>query len=144
MKKIIVVSLLAAVYALPAFAQDKKDIKHADTKPERQVFTFVEQMPEAGFDVNEFIAKNITYPEDARKENVEGRVILKFIVSESGALQDIKVARSVFPSVDSEAVRVVKKMPNWRPGKQNGKAVAVSYMLPLAFRLEDAKPADKK
>ena len=83
----------------------------------------------------DYLARNIRYPANAKNDLIEGRVILQFIVDEKGRLSDVKVARSVEPSLDAEAVRVVKSMPRWNPGIEKGKAVKVRYTLPVTFRL---------
>lgn len=67
---------------------------------------------------------------------IEGRVISAFIVNEDGSLSNIKIARSISEKFDEEAIRLIKNMPNWKPGKQNGKAVKVSYSLPIIFNLD--------
>ncbi|MBQ6761079.1 MAG: energy transducer TonB [Prevotella sp.] len=103
------------------------------------VFDVVEQMPsfpggyQALFD---YLDKNIKYPAKAVKNKIQGRVIVQFIVDEKGNLSDIKVVKSVEPYLNAEAVRVVKSMPRWNPGMQNGKAVKVRYTLPVTFRLQ--------
>lgn len=102
------------------------------------VFVVVETMPQyPGGDtaLMEFIAKNLVYPEKAVKENLYGRVILQFTVDKNGDIQDVVVVRSVSPEVDAEAIRIVKSMPRWIPGKQRGKTVAVKYTLPINFNL---------
>jgi TonB family protein len=104
----------------------------------KKVFDVVEQMPSFPGGMKammDYLARNIRYPADAKKNLLEGRVILQFIVDEKGRLSDVKVARSVEPSLDAEAVRVVKAMPRWNPGTQQGKAVKVRYTLPVTFRL---------
>jgi TonB family protein len=103
------------------------------------VYDVVEKMPsfpgghQALFD---YLDKNIKYPAKAVKNKIQGRVIVQFIVDEKGNLSDVKVAKSVEPYLDAEAVRVVKSMPRWNPGMQNGKAVKVRYTLPVTFRLQ--------
>ena len=103
------------------------------------VFNVVEQMPsfpggmKALFD---YLEKNTEYPVKAVKNKIQGRVIVQFTVDEKGRLSDIKVVKSVEPSLNAEAVRVVKSMPRWNPGMQNGKAVKVRYTLPVTFRLQ--------
>ena len=104
----------------------------------KKVYDVVEQMPSFPGGMKammEYLDKNIKYPVSAQKNLIEGRVILQFIVDEKGNLSDVKVARSVEPSLDAEAVRVVKAMPRWNPGTQQGKAVKVRYTLPVTFRL---------
>jgi TonB family protein len=93
--------------------------------------------------MNAYLSKNIQYPKDAMKEGVEGRVVVKFVVTATGQISDVQVVRGIYPSIDAEAVRVVKGMPAWKPGKQNGVPVAVYYNLPISFRLENNSPADK-
>ncbi len=111
----------------------------AEEKVVEQVFDVVEQMPQfPGGDAAlfEFLSKNIKYPTIAEENGVQGRVIVTFVVETDGSITDVKVVRSVDPSLDREASRVVKAMPNWIPGKQNGKAVRVKYTVPVTFRLQ--------
>lgn len=109
---------------------------------EEQVFTVVEEMPEYPGGMSEFmkfIAQNIKYPADALQGKVEGRVIARFVVCKDGSISDIEIMRSVSPSLDAEAVRVLKLMPKWKPGRQRGKAVPVKFTVPVTFRLEKPK-----
>ena len=80
--------------------------------------------------------KNIKYPVVAEENGVQGRVIVTFVVERDGSITDVKVVKSVDPSLDKEAQRVVKSMPHWIPGKQNGSAVRVKYTVPVTFRLQ--------
>ena len=106
---------------------------------ETKVFDVVEVMPtfpggqQALF---EWLSKNIKYPVVAEENGVQGRVIVTFVVERNGSITDVQVAKSVDPSLDKEAVRVVKAMPHWIPGKQNGSAVRVKYTVPVTFRLQ--------
>jgi len=79
--------------------------------------------------------KNIKYPEQAVKEGIQGRVTVRFIVEKDGSISDVKPVLSVHPLLNKEAVRVVKSMPKWTPGKQNGKPVRVRFNLPVMFKL---------
>ena len=105
-----------------------------------EVFTVVEAMPEyPGGGMGEFmkfIAQHIQYPADALQAKLQGRVIARFVVREDGSVSDIEILRSISPSLDAEAIRVLKLMPKWKPGTQRGKAVAVKYTVPVTFRLE--------
>ena len=83
----------------------------------------------------EFLSKNIQYPKDAEKAKLQGRVIVTFVVKKDGSITDAKVVKSVAPSLDAEALRVINAMPNWTPGRQNGQPVNVKYTVPLTFRL---------
>ncbi len=113
-----------------------------DEKPkeeETKVFDVVEQMPQFPGGPNalfEYLSKNIKYPVVAEENGIQGRVIVTFVVERDGSITDVKVAKSVDPSLDKEAQRVVKSMPHWIPGKQNGSAVRVKYTVPVTFRLQ--------
>lgn len=103
------------------------------------VYDVCEQMPSfpGGFDkLMDFMKKTMRYPEDARKENIQGRVMLTFIVEKNGRLTDIKVAKSISPLLNNEAIRMVKSMPKWNPGMQGGRKVRVKYYLPIVFKLD--------
>ena len=83
-----------------------------------------------------FIGKNIKYPTIAQENGVHGRVIIQFVVNQDGSIVDPVVMRSVEPYLDKEALRVIKMMPKWKPGKQRGKAVRVKYTVPVTFKLQ--------
>ena len=108
----------------------------------KKVYESVEQMPEFPGGVVEmmkFLQMNIKYPPEAAKNDIEGRVVVQFIIDETGQVGDVQVVRSVDEELDAEAVRVVKSMPKFTPGHQDGKAVAVWYTLPISFKLQ-SKP----
>jgi len=83
-----------------------------------------------------FIKENLKYPEDAANYGIQGRVIVKFVVEEDGSISDIEVVRGVYPSLDAEAVRVVKLMPKWQPAERGGKPVRSRFNFPVYFKLE--------
>ncbi len=106
---------------------------------EAEVFTVVEEMPSfpgGPAKMNEYIAKNIKYPMMARESGVEGRVFVNFVVEPNGSINKVKVLRGIGGGCDEEAVRVVQSMPSWKPGKQRGTAVRVSYTVPIIFKLQ--------
>ena len=110
-------------------------------KPEvaTKVFDVVEEMPSfpgGQGALMQYLASNIKYPVVAQENGVQGRVIVSFVVERDGSISDVRVARSVDPSLDREAQRVVKSMPRWSPGKQNGSTVRVKYTVPVVFRLQ--------
>ncbi len=110
-------------------------------KPEvsNKVFDVVEEMPSFPGGTGalmSFLSSNIKYPVVAQENGVQGRVIVGFVVERDGSITDVRVMRSVDPSLDREAQRVVKAMPRWKPGKQNGSAVRVKYTVPVVFRLQ--------
>ena len=105
---------------------------------EEQVFTIVEEMPSfPGGDaaLMKYLANNIKYPAIAKDAGIQGTVFVTFVVDEKGEVKDVKVLRSLGGGTDEEAIRVVKSMPKWSPGKQRGKAVKVQYNLPIRFTL---------
>lgn len=83
-----------------------------------------------------FIGKNLKYPVTAQEGQIQGRVIIRFVVTADGDISDVKVLRGIDPSCDKEAVRVVKMMPKWIPGKQNGRNVPVYFTLPVVYKLQ--------
>lgn len=116
-----------------------------ETKPQsKKVYESVEQMPEfpGGLAaMMRYLSENIKYPPEAAKNNIEGRVVLQFVIDETGQVGDIQVARPVSEELDAEAVRVVKSMPKFEPGRQDGEAVSVWYTLPVNFKLQ-GNPAE--
>jgi len=110
----------------------------AQTKKNDMVFDVVEVMPQfpgGQIAMLQYLMKNIKYPEQVVKEGIQGRVTVSFIVEKDGSISDVKPVLSVHPLLNKEAVRVVKSMPKWTPGKQNGKPVRVRFNLPVMFKL---------
>ena len=106
---------------------------------EQEIFQIVEEMPSyPGGEAKlfEYIKKNMKYPQIARESGIKGRVFISFVVEPDGSVSNVKVLRGIGGGCDEEAMRVVKSMPKWKPGKQRGKAVRVSYMLPVNFQLQ--------
>lgn len=152
-----------ALFVLPAFAllvagniscsqgaSEKQDAKEETVAPDSvaaptdgvakdEVFMVAEQMPEFPGGMKEllkFLQNNLKYPENAMKNNVQGRVIVQFVVEKDGTLTEFKVARSVDPDLDVEALRVLQIMPKWKPGMQRGKIVRVKFTVPVSFKLQ--------
>lgn len=103
-----------------------------------EIFTVVDQQPEfdGGYEaMMAFIKANLIYPPNARRMEIEGTVHVSFVVSKTGSISDVQVLRGIMTECDREAVRVVQKMPAWKPGRQNGRPVNVRFILPLRFRL---------
>ena len=106
---------------------------------EGKIFTIVEEMPSfpGGEEkMLEYVAKNIKYPAMARENNITGRVYVNFYIDKDGKVQSAKIVRGIGGGCDEEALRVVRTMPQWKPGKQNGRAVNVNYNLPINFTLK--------
>ena len=105
---------------------------------EEEPYTAVEQMPQFPGGMKalmEYISTNLRYPEDAKQQKTEGRVIARFTVKKDGSIGDVNIVRGVSPSLDAEAVRVLSGMPKWQPGMQDGKAVPTLYTVPVVFRI---------
>jgi protein TonB len=103
------------------------------------VFFIVEEMPEfpGGQEaLTRYLATSVKYPPIAQENGIQGRVFVTFVVSAKGVVEQVKIARGVDPNLDKEALRVVQNMPAWKPGKQRGKPVKVSYTVPINFVLQ--------
>jgi TonB family protein len=106
---------------------------------DEQIFYVVEDMPEfpgGEMALRQYIAGAVKYPEDAVKKGIQGKVYVTFVVAKDGTIADAKIARGVEPSIDAEALRVINSLPEWKPGKQRGQAVNVSYTVPINFKLQ--------
>lgn len=119
----------------------KEAVAQPEPKPEveNKVFDVVEQMPSfpgGPSALMKYLSENVKYPVVAQENGVQGRVVVSFVVEKDGHITDVRVVRSVDPSLDKEAARVVKSMPTWIPGKQNGSAVRVKYNVPVSFKLQ--------
>jgi len=117
--------------------------KNSNSKsPEFQPYAYVKvdtlpEFPQGDSAILKFIAENTVYPEDAKKENIIGTVVVRFIVNEDCSVSNVEVLKGVNPSLDAEAIRVVKSLPKFqKPGKLNGNAVNVYYMTPINFTLK--------
>ncbi len=117
----------------------KAIVVEEEEEADAPVFFIVEQMPvfpggeEA---LRKYIAQSVKYPAIAQENGIQGRVFVAFVVNTKGEVTDVKIARGVDPNLDKEAIRVVTNMPKWTPGKQRGKAVKVSYTVPINFVLQ--------
>ena len=121
--------------------QDIADLKQlvVQAPVEEQVFDMVEQMPQfpgGQTELMKYIAEHLRYPTIAQESGVQGRVTCQFVVGKDGKVRDVVVLRTLDPSCDKEAMRVILSMPTWIPGKQNGQPVSVKYTVPIIFRLK--------
>lgn len=127
-------SISLFLISLTGFAQKKTVAK----TPEK-VYQFAEKMPEfpGGADsLFSFMIRNIKYPPEAYQNNIQGKVFLSFVVDTLGTVKDIQFLKNLDPFLDAEAMRVVKLMPKWNPGKENGRKVSVKYTLPVTFAIK--------
>lgn len=114
-------------------------VAYDDNKVEGEVLDLAEVAPEFPGGIPalmKFLAQNVKYPTDAQKAGKQGRVIAQFVVTTDGSVADVKIIRGIDPSLDEEAVRVIKSMPKWKPGTQKGQPVNVRYTLPVVFKLQ--------
>ena len=130
-----------------AFEANRSGKKEPEGTPDsNKAYDVVDEMPQfpgGPYALFEFISKNIQYPKEAEDANLQGRVIVSFVVEKDGSVSNAKVVRPIDPLLDAEALRVVNSMPKWIPGKQNGEAFRMKYTVPVTFRLEDGiKGAD--
>ena len=122
----------------PAEVVFEEPVQEVVQEDPNQIFTVVEQQPEfeGGYEaMSRFISKNLRYPASARRMGIDGTVYVQFVVAKDGSISEVKTIRGISADCDKEAERVVNMMPNWKPGKQNGKAVFVRFVLPIKFRL---------
>lgn len=114
------------------------EIDDEEEEDEAQVFYIVENMPEfpgGDSELRKYINQNVKYPEIAKENGIQGRVFIQFVVNKKGRVEQVKVVRGVDPSLDKEAVRVIESLPPWKPGSQRGKAVRVSFTVPINYQL---------
>ena len=128
--------------ALMAFANPSNTtasvVANESPAQDNEVYETVDQLPEfpGGMEAMiDFLSKNVNYPEEAFKNNVQGRVLVRFVVDKTGQVSDIQVVRSVSEELDAEALRVCEMLPNFIPGMKDGKPVSVYYTLPIMFKL---------
>lgn len=124
---------------LPEIVDIKSESMAEVIQIDPEFFVVVEQMPEfpGGSEaLMSFIQNNIMYPSLAKEQGVQGKVFCSFIVNADGSISNTQVLRGIGSGCDEEAIRVIKKMPNWKPGKQNGRAVRVKVNLPFAFHIK--------
>lgn len=109
------------------------------TSDENQVYDVIEEMPQfpgGESELLKYLGKNIIYPRSALKQGIHGRVIVRFVINKSGETEKVEVVRSLNPACDREAIRVVKSLPKWIPGKLNGENVSVWFTLPINFKIQ--------
>jgi len=114
-----------------------------EPKPEtiesEQIYDVVAHSPEftGGIEkMNQFISKNLNYPEEDLKNNIQGTVWIEFIVYKDGIIKNIKIVKGINENLDNEGIRIIKQMPKWKPGEQQGKKVNVRYTMPIKFRIQ--------
>jgi protein TonB len=141
----IIAGLVMAVCLLTVSSFGPKESSESKTgilKSEKihgKVYEQVEQMPEfpgGQTELINFLMKSVKYPEESMKKSIQGKVFVSFVISKKGSVLNTKIERGVDPLLDAEALRVVNSMPNWTPGKEKGKSVAVQFTIPISFKLQ--------
>jgi len=130
--------------AIDSLPQNSKQV--IEKSDNDRIYTVVEKMPQfpgGEKELMNFIGTNLRYPVVAQQNGIQGKIIVRFIVTISGKVENAEVVRGIDPTIDKEGLRVVNSLPDWIPGEQNEKKVAVYYTLPINFKLDDSKP-DKK
>lgn len=134
MRTILIALILS--WSLAASAQ-KADSNHTEKSVDQSaVYTITEQMPEFPGDLNHYLREKLFYPQEARDSNIQGQVVVRFIVDEKGQITSPEVVRSAGSALDKEALRVIRAMPAWKPAKHNGTPVKCYFNLPITFRLQ--------
>lgn len=131
----------------PAKPAQKADANNPNMKPDKNgVYQIVEEMPQyPGGEqaLLKYVSDNITYPQEAKDKEIQGRVFVSFVIEKDGSVNELKVMRGIGGGCDEEAVRVIKGMPKWKPGKMKGEPVRVSYLMPINFKLAEKQPKKK-
>jgi len=141
MKKLLNLCLIGILFSFPTALMAQSPVIAEDTP----VFS-VEQMPQfpgGEEELLKFIRNNLRYPKDAAEKGIEGRVTIRFVISKTGEVTDVTVIRGLDPACDAEGLRVIKMMPTWTPGRQNGRNIPVYYTLPIVYKLHKGTSDDK-
>jgi len=136
MKKRMILLSLAATLALTTITAQKTVV--SKKKNVERVLDTCEQLPQFGTDntdLMKFLMDNVQYPQDAYKNKIQGRVVVQFVVDKEGTVKEPTILQGAYPSLDAEALRVVKLMPRWTPGYDKGQPVNVKYAVPIVFKL---------
>jgi len=133
-------ALLAGIVTMQSCEREQQEVKPLDGAELSKLTKMPEYTHEGG--VNQFLADNIKYPQEAKDKRIEGKVVVKFVIDEQGHVTDARVvSKNADPLLAQAAIEAVMKMPDWTPGEINGKGVPVCYMLPVSFRLDDERSA---
>ena len=151
-KAVVVAGLSMSFMPPTSFSQVVTSVKSpqkitAKSDTSRVLDGVVEQMPSfrgGQQALMTYLSQNVIYPKECKDSAIQGRVVCSFMIEKDGSLSEFKVVKSVHPKLDAEALRVIKQMPKWCPGKMLGEATRVKYTIPITFRLDDDKANNKK
>lgn len=130
---------LSVALSMSAQVNVQEEVADSIVVSNERIYTAVEENPKfpgGDAEMYKFLARNLRYPQDALANNVKGKVRVQFVIEKDGSISSAKVIAPVYESLDKEAVRVVKSMPKWTPGKMNGQPVRVYYTLPVSFNFK--------
>lgn len=119
------------------FANKTTNHNGVNANTDKILFRVIEELPEfpgGATELMKWLTRNIHYPTSAQERNIDGKVVVSFIINKNGTLSDIKIIKSLDPDCDNEVLRVIKKMPRWKPGTEKGKAVRSQYVIPVVFK----------
>ena len=133
--KLFFVAVLSVLATSHAFSQSNQQVKETEGTKSSQVVEEMPMFPGGEKALVAYLKENLKYPTVPAENGIQGRVIVLFKVEADGSLTDVRIGGSVDPSIDREALRLVKAMPKWIPGKQDGKPVPVKFQLPITFSL---------
>ena len=128
------------VEVVDVIQETREEVREMDVEPEP--FIVVEEMPEphgGAAGLNRYLSENVRYPQAAQENNIQGRVFVRFCVTARGSIEQVSILRSVDPALDAEAIRVVKTLPAFKPGRQGGKPVPVWFSVQINFQLKDSE-----
>ena len=139
-QRLVTTILMMVVSVGCVFAQSNDTTKKKNASPlqDGELFEMVDENPEFSGGLpalQAFLSENLHYPQEAWKKGIEGKVLVQFVVAKDGSIDNVNVIQKVHPLLDAEAVRVVKLLPKWKPGKKDGKAVRVRFTLPVTFKI---------
>lgn len=138
MKRFLLSFTLLFALSLSSFSHANNDGNSQNDNSQIYNLAMVEIMPEfpgGSAEMYKWMAEHIIYPAQALEEEIQGKVIVDFVISDNGDVENVRVLRGKHQALDKEAVRVIKSMPKWRPGQINGKNVKTSYLVPVTFKL---------
>jgi periplasmic protein TonB len=136
-KLILILSIILAgnvAFGQDPVSVDKPPPPRDTTANGEPVYDYIDQMPEPLFDLQKYLAEHLVYPEQAKKGNIQGRVVVKMIIRKNGKIENVQLLRDIGGGCGEEAVRVVKAMPPWKPAMLEGKPVNINYTLPVTFK----------
>lgn len=137
-KSLLLYLLIGIAFPTFVYAQEKQNanaVVGSDAEYSFEQLEVKPEFPDGNAGLGKYLSENIKYPKKALKKNISGKVFVQFIIDKTGKVIDVTVPRGVDKSLDKEAVRVVKSMPNWKPGMKDGVPVKVKYTIPIVFKI---------